>query len=68
MRLIDAVMSDLINRDVVCDACMIEKGGKGCWGCLVNEAPAADAIEVVRCGKCIHYHWEFEPCHGKTIH
>lgn len=35
---------------------------------MLYNAPTVDAIEVVRCGKCMHYHWEFEPCHGKTIH
>ena len=28
----------------------------------------ADFVEVVRCGKCTHGHWEQETCHGKCVH
>ena len=34
----------------------------------IEEAPAVDAVEVVRCGECKHHYWEQEPCHGKTVH
>lgn len=47
-------MSDLISREAICSECMIEKGGKGCWACLVNDAPTVDAFEVVRCKDCKH--------------
>lgn len=44
-------MSDLISREAVCENCMIETGGKGCWACLVKDAPTVDAEPVV------HGHW-----------
>lgn len=34
----------------------------------ILDAPTADVVEVVRCKKCKHHHWEQEPCHGKTEH
>ena len=34
----------------------------------IENAPAVDAVKVVRCWECRHHHWEQEPCHGKTIH
>lgn len=40
-------MSDLISREAICNECMIEKGGKGCWACLVNDAPTVDTVEVI---------------------
>ena len=33
----------------------------------IEDAPTVDAVEVVRCKDCKHYHWEQEPCHGKII-
>lgn len=59
-------MSDLINREAVCGDCMIEKGGRGCWACLVKDAPTVDAVEVVRCRECkysapLEKHCELNP-------
>lgn len=34
----------------------------------IENAPAVDAVPVVRCRECKHHHWEQEPCHGKTVH
>ena len=35
---------------------------------ILNELPAADVRQVVRCGECRNHHWHQEPCHGKTVH
>ena len=34
----------------------------------VEEMPAVDAVEVVRCRECKYHYWEQEPCHGKSVH
>ena len=33
---------------------------------IVREAPAVDAVEVVRCKYCKHCGWEQNPFHGRT--
>lgn len=32
----------------------------------VENIPAADVVEVVRCKDCKYYGWEQEPCHGRV--
>lgn len=33
----------------------------------LEDAPAVDAVEVVRCKECKHKGWIQEPCHGKSV-
>ena len=55
LHIVDLVMSDKT----------IKHTGKAIRKRL-KELPTADVVEVVRCKKCEHSHWEQEPCHGKT--
>ena len=34
---------------------------------MIDDAPAADVIPVVRCKDCKHKGWVQEPCHGKSV-
>lgn len=38
------------------------------YAALLEEVPAADVVEVVRCKDCKYRGWVQEPCHGKTVH
>lgn len=38
----------------------------GCIIEMLDNAPAADVVEVVRCKWCKHSTWSQEPCHGKV--
>ena len=33
----------------------------------LKDAPAVDAVAVVRCKDCKHKGWIQEPCHGKSV-
>lgn len=50
-------MSDLIDRQALLDAMKNRRwviGRASDPVCLVEDAPTIDAVEVVRCGECIH--------------
>lgn len=59
-------MAEYIKREAVCRDCKNQKVCVDKSVCPVGRAPAADVVEVVRCGNCKHYGWEQEPCHGRV--
>ena len=74
-RLIDADNRIAEIKKIHCDGCDNYGGVKcrACWVddamCLIDDATAADAVEVIRCKDCVHYdgegclltYGEFEP-------
>ena len=73
-RLIDAnsILDDFLKRytemekdgKLVFAACEIKQD----FADMISNATTVDAVKVVRCKDCKYYHWEQEPCHGKTVH
>ena len=43
----------LIDADVACKGCVRYGTDLSCENCVVNDAPTIDAVEVVRCEKCV---------------
>ena len=60
-KLIDADKRIAEIKKIYCDGCDNRCGVKclDCWVddamCLIDDAPSADAVEVVRCRKCMHW-------------
>ena len=60
-------MDDLISRKALIEAYdKAHKGPPGGARKLMEEAPAVDAVEGVRCKYCKHCGWEQNPFHGRT--
>lgn len=56
-------MSDLIDRKaLIAEYDRVHVGPPGGARKLMEEAPAVDAVEVVRCGKCEELHHEWYCC------
>ena len=67
-RLIDADKRIAEIKKLYCDGCDNYGGVKclDCWVddvmCLIDDAPSVDAVEVVRCRDCKHWHFETGLC------
>lgn len=59
-------MAEYIEREVV-KRTFERYGSTEDFDAVVDEIPAADVVEVVRCKDCKHKGWVQEPCHGKSI-
>lgn len=46
-------MAELIDRQMVCDTCMIRKGSRGCYSCIVYDAPTIDPESLRKKGEWI---------------
>lgn len=56
-------MADLIDRQAL--LAEMRRSGRAAY-MIVQEAPAVDAVEVVRCGECLHRYTGLRPnCHGR---
>lgn len=61
-----ATKPDLISRSaLIAEYDRVHTGPPGGARKLMEEAPAVDAVEVVRCKDCKNYGWEQIPCHGR---
>lgn len=63
--------SDLISREaLLAEYDRVHVGEPGGARKLIAEAPAVDAVEVVRCKDCVNWQIEWEPnhCEGKPHH
>ena len=45
----------IIDADFACKGCIRYRSSLSCEECVVNDAPAVDAVPVVRCRECIAY-------------